>query len=75
MKAIGLDHRTRELAGFRRATMVNGTSWVTGKEIAAVLNTITIGTVTANETMSGTTTDTVITSTSGTIDSAGCRNR
>jgi hypothetical protein len=74
MKAIGLDHRTRELAGLRRTTTASGSIWVTGKEIAAVLNTITTGTANTNETMTGTTTDTVITTTTGTIDRARRRN-
>ena len=62
MKVIGLDHRTRELAGLSRIMMGSSFSWATGKEIAAVLNTITVGTGngtmtgTANENMTGVTT-------------------
>ena len=63
MEVIGLDHRTRELTGLRRTTTANGSLWVTGKEIGAVLNTTTIGTATTLETMTGTTTDTVIATT------------
>ncbi len=78
MKAIGLDHRTRELAGLCRTTTVNGSLWVTGKEITVVWTTITTGTATATGTsatgtVTGTTTDTVITT--ATIDSARRRNR
>jgi hypothetical protein len=80
MKAIGLAHRTRALAGLRRTTTANGSLWVTGKEIAAVLNMITAGTATttgtsATETMIGIGTGTVIKSMTGTIDNASHRNR
>jgi hypothetical protein len=80
MKAIGLAHRMRALAGLRPTTTANGSLWVTGKEIAAVLNMITIGTATttgtsATETMTGTATGTVIRSTTGAIDNARRRNR
>ena len=70
MKAIGLDHHTRELVGLHRATTANGSLWATGKEIAAALNTTTTGIATAKEIMARTTTGTVITTTIGTKDSA-----
>jgi hypothetical protein len=50
MEAIGLDHRTRELAGLSRIMMGSSSLLVTGKEIAAVLNTITTGTATTSGT-------------------------
>ena|ERR1700730_3262886 len=50
MGAIGLDHRTRELAGLSRIMMGSSSLLVTGKEIAAVLNTITTGTATTSGT-------------------------
>jgi hypothetical protein len=77
MQAIGLDHRTRELAGLHRSTTANDSIWGTGKETAAVLNTITAG-MTIEEIVTSTimadivitTTDNmVITTTTGTIDS------
>ncbi len=68
MKAIGLDHRTRELVGFRRITTANGSLWVTGTEIAAVLSTITTG-ITTETVTSTIMADMVITATTGTIDS------
>ena len=72
MRAIGLDLRTKELAGSRRTTTANASIRVTGKEIAGVLNTITTQTTTMIETMGRTTTNTEITTTTGTINSA-CR--
>jgi hypothetical protein len=57
MKATGLDHLTRELAGSHLIMTANGTLWVTGKEIAVVLNMITTRTastpVTINESAIG----------------------
>jgi hypothetical protein len=49
MKAIGLARPTRGLAGLDRITTANGTIRVTGKEIAAVLSTITTRTTTTTE--------------------------
>ena len=72
MRAIGLDLRTKELAGSRRTTTANAFIRVTGKEIAGVLNTITTQTTTMIETMGRTTTNTEITTTTRTINS-GCR--
>ncbi|MGD0963487.1 MAG: hypothetical protein ABSA57_06250 [Candidatus Acidiferrales bacterium] len=43
MKVIGPNHRTRELAGWHRVTMGNGSSWATGTEIAAQSRMITAG--------------------------------
>ena len=63
MKAIGLDRPTRGLAGLARTTTANGTIQVTGKEIAAVLSTITTRTTATTEIMTGTTTNTVSTTT------------
>ena len=64
MKAIGLDHPTRGLAGLGRTMTANGTIQVTGKEIGDVLSTTTTRTTTTT----GTTTNTVSTTT--TINSA-----
>jgi hypothetical protein len=50
MKAIGLGRHTRALAGLPLATTVTNTLWVSGKEIAAGLNTITTGTATTTAT-------------------------
>jgi hypothetical protein len=44
MKGIGLDRRTRVLAGWHRITTENGSSRDTGMEITDGLNTITIRT-------------------------------
>ena len=63
MKAIGLDRPTKGLAGLARTTTANGTIQVTGKEIAAVLSTITTRTTATTEIMTGTTTNTVSTTT------------
>src|SRR4029077_17106841 len=63
MGAIGLDHRTRELAGLSRIMMRSSSLLVTGKEIAAVLNTITTGTATT----SGTSTTEIMAGTAGGI--------
>jgi hypothetical protein len=76
MQAIGLDHRTRELAGLHRTTTANDSIWGTGKETAAVLNTITAGmtiekivTSTIMADIVITTTDNMVITTTGTIDS------
>jgi hypothetical protein len=62
MKAIGLDHRTRELIGWHRTTTANGSMKVTGREIAGGLNTTTVGTATRiGTTAAETTTHTVVT--------------
>jgi len=53
MKAIGPDHHTRELGGLSRIMMGSSFLWVTGKEIAAVLNTITTGTANGTGTVTG----------------------
>jgi hypothetical protein len=70
MMAIGLDHRTRELAGFHRATMASDSTRDTGRETAAVLNTITTGIAIATA-ISANTNGTVITTeaANGKIDS------
>ena len=44
MKAIGLGHRIRELAGWHLITMESGSLTVTGTEIAVGLNITTAGT-------------------------------
>ena len=46
MKAIGPDHRTKELAGLHLVTMESSSSRVTGREVAAASNTIIAGTTT-----------------------------
>jgi hypothetical protein len=68
MKAIGLDRRTRELAGLHRAMTANDSIWATGMETAAVLNTITVG-ITIETVTSEIMADIVIMTTTGTIDS------
>jgi hypothetical protein len=65
MKAIGLDHRTRELGGLHRATTVNDSMPGIGKETVAVLSTITTGTAIETVT-SASMNDTVIMTTAGT---------
>jgi hypothetical protein len=67
MKAIGLDLHTRGLVGLHLTTTANGSLWVTGKEIADVLNTITTGTASASEIMGRTTIDTAITTVIDTV--------
>ena len=68
MKAIGRDHPTRELAGLRHTTTATDIMRGTGRETGAESNTITtrITIETATFTI---TTDMVIMTTAGTIDS------
>jgi hypothetical protein len=73
MKAIGLGRPTRGLAGLDRTTMANGIIQVTGKEIAAVLNTTT--TQTTTETMTGATTNMLSTTTTINSDATAPRKR
>ena len=54
MKAIGLGHRIRELAGSHLITMESGSLTVIGKEIAAGLNMTTAGTKTEAAILIGT---------------------
>jgi hypothetical protein len=68
MKAIGLDHPTRELAGLRRTTTATDIMRDTGRETGAALNTITTR-ITIETATSTITTDMVIMTTAGTIDS------
>ena len=80
MKAIGLGHHTKEPTGLRRITTATGSLWVTGKEIAAALSTITTGTAIETETSTTMTdmvitTEMVITTTAGTIGSPPRRSR
>ena len=75
MKAIGLDRPTRELGGLDRTTTANGTTRVTGREIAVVLSTIIAGTMITTEIMTGTTTNTVSTNTTINSDATAVRLR
>ena len=68
MKAIGLDHPTRELAGLRHTTTASDIMRGTGRETGAESNTITTR-ITIETATSTITTDMVITTTAGTIDS------
>jgi hypothetical protein len=72
MKAIGLDHPMRELAGFHRTTTASDSTWAFGEETAGVSNTITTGIAIGTAT-STITNDMVIvmviTATAGRIDS------
>jgi hypothetical protein len=58
MKAIGLSHRIRELAGWHLITMESGSLRVTGREIAVGLNMTTAGTGTETGILIGTGTGT-----------------
>jgi hypothetical protein len=68
MKAIGLDHPTRELAGLRHTTTATDIMRGTGRETGAESNTITTRIIVETAT-STITTDMVIMTTAGTIDS------
>jgi hypothetical protein len=68
MKAIGLDHPTRELAGLRHTTTATDIMRGTGRETGAESNTITTR-ITIETATSTITTDMVIMTTTGTIDS------
>jgi hypothetical protein len=68
MKAIGLDHPTRELAGLRHTTTASDIMRGTGRETGAESNTITTR-ITIETATSTITTDMVIMTTAGTIDS------
>lgn len=68
MRATGLDHRTRELAGLHRTTTAADSLWGTGRGSAAILNTITDG-ITIEAVTSTIMADMVITTTTETIDS------
>ena len=68
MKAIGLDHPTRELAGLCHTTTATDIMRGTGRETGAESNTITTR-ITIETATSTITTDMVIMTTAGTIDS------